>query len=360
MTIPQIQPWIDQDELQQLKRVIDSTYVTENAMTAEFEQIVREYTGARHAVAMFNGTVALYCVLRSLGIGPGDEVIVPDMTFIATSNSVILAGATPVFCDVVPGTLALDPVKAKALINTRTKAILPVQLYGLSADMDALRELCGEHHLLLVEDAAQGIGVRFRGRHVGTFGEAGILSFYGNKTITTGEGGVVLTDSEEIARACFRLKNHGRNQKGIFKHEEIGFNFSFTDLQAALGLSQFNKLSRIIAAKKHIREYYERRLGGIPHIEFQPVSPDTSPVYWFTNIYLDKVAELVAFLADRGIGTRRFFYPLHRQPCYAHLKSPSCPISLRSYETGLSLPSSAQLTDDELDYVCSAIEEFFA
>jgi len=357
--IPQIEPWIDDEDLNEVEKVIRSTFVTEHEVTREFERRLAQLTGAKHAIAMANGTVALFAILRALDVGEGDEVIVPDMTFVATANAVILAGATPIFCDVRPDTFCIDVEKAETLITDRTRAIMPVHLYGLAAEMDELTNLCHRRGLLLIEDAAQGVGVRYRGRHVGTFGDAGILSFYGNKTITTAEGGAILTDSEQLAEECYKLKNHGRREKGIFVHESIGFNFSFTDLQAALGIAQLNKLDRIISRKKEIRDRYFESLVDIPDIEFQSVPEHTSPVFWFTNIRLDRVEELVSFLKERGIGSRRFFYPLHRQPCYEHLNQPDCPESTWAYEHSLSLPSGVRLTDDQIDSAEIALKDFF-
>jgi len=357
--IPQIEPWIDKTELQLLEEVIQSTFITEGNMTKKFEGWLRDYTGSQHVIAMANGTVALYSILKALDIGPGDEVIVPDMTFIATANSVIFAGATPVFCDIDPVTLCIDVKKAKPLINRNTRAIIPVHLYGLSAAMDEICQLCESYNLFLIEDAAQGVGVRYKGKHVGTFGEASILSFYGNKTITSAEGGAVLTDSEEIAAECYRLKNHGRDKKGIFIHEKIGFNFCFTDLQAAIGVAQLSKLERIIQKKTEIREHYIQSLADLSQIRFQTVPSHILPVFWFTNIYLDDVLGLEKHLKKNNIGSRRFFYPLHKQPCYHDLKTMDCPVSLMAYRTGLSLPSSYGLTGEHLDIICNAIKGFF-
>lgn len=357
--IPQIEPWIDETELQLLQEVIQSTFITEGNMTRKFEELLRDYTGARHVIAMANGTVALFSILRALDIGPRDEVIVPDMTFIATANSVILAGATPVFCDIDPVTLCIDVNKAELLINRNTKAIIPVHLYGLSAEIDEIFQLCESYNLFLIEDAAQGVGVKYKEKHVGTFGQACILSFYGNKTITTAEGGAILTDSEEIATECYRLKNHGRDKKGIFIHEKIGFNFCFTDLQAAIGVAQLSKLERIIQKKKEIREHYIQSLSDLNQIRFQTVPSHTLPVFWFTNIYLDDVVGLAEHLKKNNIGSRRFFYPLHKQPCYRGLKTKDCPISFKAYQTGLSLPSSYGLDEKHLDTICNAIRGFF-
>ncbi len=194
--IVQIEPWIDKSELRELERVIDSTFVVEHELTREFECMTEKLTGCNHAIAVCNGTMALFVGLKALGIGPGDEVIVPNFTFIASANAVILAGATPVLCEVREDSFCLDVAKAEQSVTPRTKSVMPVHLYGQSADMDEVMAFAKRHGLSVIEDAAEAIGVRFAGKHVGTFGDVGILSYYGNKTVTCGEGGMVLTNNE--------------------------------------------------------------------------------------------------------------------------------------------------------------------
>lgn len=360
--INQIEPIIDQEELLQLKRVVDSTFVTEAALTKEFEAFFQEYTNAKYAIAYANGTVALYSILKALDIGPGDEVIVPDLTFIATSNSVIMAGARPVFCDIERKTLGLNITRAESFINEKTKAVMPVHLYGLAADIEKIAQFCEKNNLYLIEDAAQGVGVRYKGKHVGTLGHAGILSFYGNKTITCGEGGMILTDDPKIAQACYRLKNHGRDRKGVFIHEHIGFNFSFSEMQAAVGLAQCKKLERIIEKKKNIYQYYKSNLQSVDGIRFMDIPDDISPVFWFTNIFVDNPHELSKFLSKQQIGSRRFFYPLHLQPCYAKYNlsdSTMFEVTNEIYRMGLSLPSSYSLDQLSQECVIHSIQQYY-
>lgn len=356
--IPQIEPWIDSNELFHLKRVIDSTYIVENQLTKEFEEMVKKQTGSKYVIAVTNGTMALYCCLLALGLKPGDEVIVPNMTFIATSNAVIMAGGVPVFCDIEEDSLCIDPNKIKELITEKTKIIIPVHLYGNSARINEILKIAKQFNLKVLEDAAQGVGVLYNGKHVGTFGEAGILSYYGNKTITCGEGGVILTNDEEIFTKCYRLKNHGRDAKGIFKHEHIGFNFSFTEMQAAIGISQMEKLNLILNKKKLIHDKYLSELNDI--LQFQEFLPESSPVHWFSSVFTDKKIELMKFLSYKGIQTRDFFYPLDLQPCYKDFeKRADYPISHSIYNTGLSLPSSYGLTEEQQDYIIENIKKYF-
>lgn len=364
--ILQIEPWINNDELVELTKVITSTFVTENALTKQFEEQSRALTGAKHAIAMTNGTAALYVCLRALGVGPGDEVIVPDLTFIATANAVVMAGAMPVFCDIRPDTLCVDVAAAEQLVTVRTKAVMPVHLYGQAADMDAVLAFAKRHELLVVEDAAQGVGVKFNGRHVGTFGQLGVLSFFGNKTITCGEGGIVLTDDDALAKACYRLKNHGRERKGTFIHEEIGFNFSFTEMQAAIGVAQMKKLDRIVARKRQIHDRYVAELAGIQGLAPCLIDPRTSPVFWFTSFLSDDSDGLADWLAKHEVQSRRFFYPLHQQPCYQKDAAISArnlrafPVAEEGFRRGISLPSAYSLTDDQQTTVIDFVRAFHA
>src|SRR5580700_5635061 len=351
-TIVQIEPWIDECELRELKRVIDSTFLVEHDLTREFESLTAAMAGCRHAMAVCNGSMALFVCLKALGIGPGDEVIVPNLTFVATANAVILAGATPVLCDVREDTFCLDVERAEKLLTRKTRALLPVHLYGQSADMPQVMALARAHHLKVIEDAAEGVGVTFEGRHVGTFGDMGILSYYGNKTITCGEGGMVLTDDDELARAAYRLKNYGRDQKGTFVHESIGFNFSFTDLQAAIGIAQMKKLPAIVCRKREIHDRYVDELRSLAGLRPVFIDPRCQSVFWFTSFLCDNPDALSAFLRGHNIQTRRFFCPLHLQPCYADRKhvqiiDPDFRISERIYRQGISLPSAYSLTPED-------------
>ena len=360
IVINQIEPWIDNEELVQLTKVIKSTQITEGPMTHLFEKLTSNLVGSRHAIAFTNGSVALFSILKSLEIGPGDEVIVPNLTFIATATAVIMAGATPVLCDIRESDLGLDPIEVNKLITKKTKAVITVHLYGNASDIDLIQNICDANNLYLVEDAAQGVGVEYKGKHVGQFGIAGILSYYGNKTITCGEGGIVLTNSDLIRDSVYSLKNHGRLKKGIFVHERIGFNFAFTEMQAAIGVSQMGKLERIIKAKENILDKYKTEL---PELSFFDKSEFTSRyVPWFSSVKVANPETIQQALLARGIGTRRFFPPLSTQPCLSYLNSAknTFPVSERIYSSGLSLPSSAQLSREDQEYVIHAIKELDA
>ncbi len=248
--IPQVRPWLGKEELKELKEVLKSQWISGGPKIKKFQEEIAKVCGVKHAVTVCNGTQALYVGLKILGVGPGDEVIVPDFTFIASANAVVWTGAKPVFVDVDERTFNIDPSKIEKAITKKTRAIMPVHLYGQSADMTAIMKIAKKHHLYVVEDAAQGIGVKFKGKPVGSFGDVGCLSFYADKTITTGEGGMVLTNDSTLAQKVTILSNQGRISRGWYIHENLGYNFRMCDFQAAVGLGQLKKLPLIIKKKK--------------------------------------------------------------------------------------------------------------
>lgn len=355
--IPQIEPWIGEEELKEITEVIKSTWLTEGKKTKQFEEMFKDLTGAKYVYAFCNGTATLFTSLKVLGVGEGAEVIVPNLTFTASVNSIILAGAKPVLVDVDKKTFNINPNSIEEKITEKTKAIMPVHLYGQSADMGKIMQIARKHNLFVVEDAAQAVGVKFNNQHVGTFGEFGSFSLYGNKTITTGEGGMLITNDKNLASESYRFKNHGRLEKGVFIHDKIGFNFSFTEMQAAIGIAQMRKLSKIIELKKKIREMYEDLLKDVSQVTLSFVDPRCLPVYWFTNILVDDAEKLASYLKEKGIQTRRIFYPMNKQPCYT--LEGDFPNSQYAYEHGLSLPSSVLLEEEEIMKVCEEIKNFY-
>jgi perosamine synthetase len=357
--IPQIEPWLDEREIDQLLEVVESTWLIEGEKAQLFEKKLAALAQCRYAIVVCNATVGLYCCLRALGVGADHEVILPDLTFIATANSVIWAGAKPVLVDIDEETFNIDPAGIEEKITDRTRAIMPVHLYGQSADMEAIKEIAERHGLGVIEDAAQGVGARFQGRHVGGWGDVGCFSFYGNKTITTGQGGMITTDDEELRQRCLILKNHGRLERGTFVHQHIGYNFCFTDLQAALGLAQLAKLGQILSKKRKNCQLYRDFLGDVPALRFPSDDPRCQRAPWFANILVDDPEALSLHLSAAGIATRRFFYPLHLQPCYRGRWTGQFPRAERIYQRGLSLPSSATLEEEQVSYVCQQIRKFF-
>jgi perosamine synthetase len=359
--ILQIEPWIDKNEKKYLDRVVESTFVTEHELTKEFENRIKKLTGSKHAIAITNGTAAIYCCLLSLGIGPGDEVIVPNLTFVATANAVIMTGATPVLCDISSVSMCIELEQIKKVVTDKTKCIIPVHLFGNASQMNEIIDYAKENKIKIVEDAAQGVGVKIGNKHVGTFGDLGILSFYGNKTITCGEGGIILTEDDSLAKRCYQLKNHGRSRKGVFVHETIGFNFSFTEMQAAIGLSQLDKLDQIVSIKERIYNRYCNAFTNADICIPERVKNVTS-VMWMSFFFFKNRRGLEEHMTSKGIQTRKFFYPLHLQPCYKDFPSivkDSCyDVSISLFENGLCLPSSVLMTDEDQDTVIAEVLNF--
>ncbi len=355
--IAQIEPWIDDQELEEVTAVILSTWLTEHKKTARFEKQFAALTNTRHAIAVSNATGGLFICLKAFDIGPGDEVIAPSLTFVATINAIIMAGAIPVLADIDAETFNLSIENVEPLIGPNTKAIMPVDLYGQACDWDQYRVLADRHGIHLVEDAAQAVGTTYKESHVGGIADVACFSFFGNKTMTTGQGGMLTTNSDETARRCYALKNHGRAVRATFVHEHIGFNFGFTEMQAAVGIAQLRKLDQIIARKKYIEQLYQKKLAGLPAVRFPKTDPNGSPVPWFSNILIDDPATLADDLEKKGIQTRRFFPPIHQQPCYRGMFKGHYPNAEQAYASGLSLPSSVSLHDQQIDFVAQAVRE---
>jgi perosamine synthetase len=355
--IPQMEPWFDDSEARALHHYIRAGgWVTEFEKTAEFERALCAFTGARHCVVVNNGTVSLSLGLLALGVGPGDEVIVPDLTMIATANAAKLIGAEPVFVDVDARTLCLDVGRVAGAVTPRTRAVVHVSLNGRSNDLDALARLCRSRGLRLLEDAAQSLGSRFRGRHLGTVGDAGCFSFSAPKIISTGQGGALVTDDDGLADRARRLKDFGRARGGHDVHDQIGFNFKFTDVQAVIGLEQMKKLPWRVARKKDIYRRYAARLADVPAVRMVPTDlGETTP--WFIDVYVEDPERLQAHLAANGVGTRRVYPPVHSQGAYQ--LADDFPVASHWSARGLWLPSSSRLTDAQVDFVCAAIAGYY-
>lgn len=370
--IPQFEPWLGEEEKRLLCECIDDNWITGGLKVKEFERRIAELCQVKHAIACCNGTLGLYMVLAAMGIGEKimgagvwHEVIVPDFTFIASANAVMMVGAVPVFVDINKADLNINIKNLEKAITPMTKAIMPVHIYGRPAAMDDVMALAAKYKLKVIEDAAQGVGVSYKGKPVGGIGDAGMISFYGDKTITTGEGGMVLTNDDELAYRCLLLKHQGRTGRGIYYHEHIGYNFRLTDLQAAVGLAQLGKLAEIIIAKKTSEALYKKLLCNTPGVKFLKDRNNTKTVPFRIVAFVDNPDGLGEYLKKYGIGTNRVFRPLHMQPCYKQWKwkayeNPSWnfPNSIWAYEHGLALPSSAKLTTEQIEYICQAIDVF--
>lgn len=352
----QIEPWMGTAERDELLRVIESNFITEGPKTKEFEEACAQYLGTPFCTTTNNATAGLAMALMVLGVGPGHEVLIPDFTFIATANAVTLVGARPVLVDIDPATLTLSLEQIRRHITSRTKAIIPVHLNGRCPDMNRLLAIAREHCLFVVEDAAQAFGSRYEGQCLGTFGDLGVFSLGTTKIITSGQGGLIVTRRKDLREGLIRLKDQGRLHRSEDWHPTIGYNFKFTDLQAAVGLAQIHNINERIARKRALFHLYQQMLADIEEVQFLPMDlQETTP--WFVDIFCTPRDELKAYLDERNIQTRRFYYPLHEQPCYR--QSVEFPFSSRVSRRGLWLPSSCFLTREEVRHVAQEIRSFF-
>lgn len=350
-------PTITSEDIRLVTDAVSSGWVSsQGAYIERFEREFADFCGVRHCVAVSNGTVAIHLALKVLNIGRGDEVIVPDLTFVATANAVVLAEATPVIADVRPSDWCLDPESVESLITPRTRAIIPVHLYGHPAAMDELRTLAQKHKLKIIEDAAEAHGAEYRGRKVGGLGDCATFSFYGNKIITTGEGGAITTDSGEVAQRARFLRDHGMSKERRYWHTEVGYNYRMTNLQAALGVAQLGQIATFLAERARILENYRRHLA--PHgVTLNPHLGDTCPVNWITCVLLDGVSReerdlVIARLHEVGVDTRPFFYPLSALPMYARKPGPvSVDLSVR----GINLPTYPGLPEADIERICQTL-----
>ena len=336
-------PHLGEREKKKLTECIDSTYVsTAGPFVPEFEERFAGYLGSPFAVAVQSGTAALHVALVELGVGPGDEVIVPALSFVASVNPILYAGGTPVLVDVDPVTWTLDLQKVREALTPRTKAIIPVHLYGNPCDMDALAELCAGRNIVLIEDATESLGGTWRGQATGTMGTLGCFSFNGNKLITTGGGGMVTARDAEQAKHIKFLVNQARDGSKGYYHPELGYNYRMTNLEAALGLAQLERIDEFLAAKKRFAAIYHETLDGLPGVALQQEAPGGESAWWLPSIAVEHipVPELQEALRERGVPTRRIFSPLHTYP-YLQQHAPfPCPNAERIYEQGLNLPAS--------------------
>ena len=301
--IAQMQPWIGEEEKRAVIEYVGSGgWLTEFQRTREFEQAIAAYVESRYASVVTSGTVSLFVALKAMGVGPGDEVIVPDYSMIASANAVVLAGGTPRFVDIDRTTLCLDLDLAEQAMTARTKAMMIVSINGRAPDMARALALARAHRLGLLEDAAQSLGSRWHGKHLGTFGDIGCFSFSVPKVITTGQGGALVTDRDDLIEAIRKLRDFGRSKEGVDQHEALGYNFKFTDLQAVIGLAQMAKLDWRVQRKKAMFTLYRRELADVPDVTFVETNvEETSP--WFMDLLVPDPLALQAHLKERGIGS---------------------------------------------------------
>ncbi|MFH0847738.1 MAG: DegT/DnrJ/EryC1/StrS family aminotransferase [Chloroflexota bacterium] len=366
--IPVCEPLLGEKELEYLTNCVKSNWISSRgSYIDEFEQKFASYCGSKYGVTTTSGTTALHLALVTKGIGKGDEVIVPTLTMSASLYPIVYTGATPVLVDSEPVTWNIDVGKIEARITGKTRAIMPVHLYGHPCDMDAIMALARKHHLYVVEDAAEVHGALYKGRKAGAIGDTGCFSFYANKIITTGEGGMVVTDNEELATRARILKDQAHSPQKHFFHEMIGFNYRMTNLQAALGVAQLEKIERYIEMRRKNAADYNRRLKEIPGITLPAEREWARNVYWMYAILIqDEFGmtrdELRAKLWEKGIETRDFFIPMHYQPCFHKLglfRGESYPVAEELGRRGMFLPSSTGLTSEQKEYICDCIQEIY-
>lgn len=334
-----------------------------------FEEEFSNFCSAKHGIAVCNGTAALHLSLVALGIGAGDEVILPSLTFVATSAAIRHAGATPVFVDCIPEIGVIDPDAVQQAITDKTKAIIAVHLYGHPADADAILKIANTHNLFFIEDAAEAHGAKCRGKRVGGLGHVGIFSFYGNKVLTTGEGGMITTNDDKLDQRIRLLRDHAMDKERRYWHPEVGFNYRITNLQAAIGVAQLDRYEELKTKREKILENYKK--SGIEKkyfLSFNPQLDWATPTVWLISIvFKDKLniekRNLVAKkLREKGIDTRPYFIPNHKMPPYKSyrvvgaLGGSSLPVSDALSMTGLNLPSSTNLTKDDILYITENLE----
>ncbi len=353
--IPVSNPLISQTELDYVSDAVRSGWVSSlGAYIDAFETRFAAYCGTKYALTVSNGTVGLHLALVALGVRSGDEVIVPDLTFVATANAVRMAQAEPVMVDVCRDTYCIDPEQVVRAITSRTKAILPVHLYGHPADMTALREIAQAHKLHLIEDAAEAHGAFMHGNRTGAMGDCGVFSFYGNKIITSGEGGMITTDDPVLFQRLKYLRDHAMSKEIRYWHTEVGYNYRMTNIQAALGLAQLEKIDQFIARRATLLEQYRTLLA--PHgVECNPAALGAQPVNWMTCAVVEGLGreqrdKVIALMREQGVDSRPFFFPVSSLPMY---RGASNPVSQLLSDNGFNLPTYVDLTSEQVSQICT-------
>ena len=356
--IPISKPFIGPREKELVIDALDSGWVSSiGKYIDEFEEKFARYCGTEYALAVSNGTTGLHLALATLGLQAGDEVIVPDLTFVATANAVAYTGATPVLADVDADTLCLDVASVKSLITPRTKAIIPVHLYGHPADMDALTEIADAHGLAIVEDAAEAHGAEYKGRRVGSFGKCAVFSFYGNKVITTGEGGMLTTNDREFHQRAKRLRDHAMSPEKRYFHEERGYNYRITNLQAALGVAQLERIDEFLDRRTEIMSWYSSAIATSDSVRLNRVKNWAKSAFWMVCLEVDWFDEarrdaFMQALRARGVDSRPYFCTMSSMPMY---RQAPLPVASRKAQTGLNLPSFFELSKAEVQRIGSDV-----
>ncbi|HZR22177.1 MAG TPA: DegT/DnrJ/EryC1/StrS family aminotransferase [Vicinamibacterales bacterium] len=356
-------PDITEDDIAAVVDVLRSGRLALGPQSEEFERLIAEYVGVRHAIAVSSGTAALHMIVRALGFGRGDEVLVPSFTFAASVNALLFEGVTPVFVDIERDTFNLDPDDVERKITPRTKAIMAVDVFGHPAEWDRLDAIARAHRLRIIDDSCEALGAEYRGRRVGQFGDAGAFAFYPNKQLTTGEGGVVVTNDGEIARACRSLRNQGRPEMGAWlEHERLGYNYRLDEMSCALGCSQMRRIETLLAKRERVAAQYTDRLRRLEWISAPAVRPHVRAswfVYVVTVSGIDR-GDVIDSLAAAGIPARAYFSPVHLQSYIRALMPgpvPQLPVTDAVARRAVALPFHGNLTDEEIERVVDALSK---
>ncbi|MEJ7861515.1 MAG: DegT/DnrJ/EryC1/StrS family aminotransferase [Pyrinomonadaceae bacterium] len=365
--IPVAGPSITEKEISYVTdAVTNAWYENANIYNQKFEKAFADYIGVNHAISLPSCTSAIHLSLLALGVGTGDEVIVPDVTWIASAAPITYVGATPVFADIDAQTWCLSAESFEFHITPRTKAVIPVDLYGSMPDMDALYEVAQRYNIAVIEDAAESVGSEYKGKKAGSFGDAGVFSFHGSKTLTTGEGGMLVTNREDIYQRALFLRDHGRKPGDVmFFNHEVAYKYKMSSLQAALGLAQLERVDELVNYKRQIFAWYQSRLSDIEGITLNYEAPQTKNSYWMVTVILDKKYNLdkptlMKLMSEREIDCRPFFFPLSSIPAYENTQQAIAakqnnPVGYSISEYGINLPSGMNLTQDKVDYVCDSL-----
>ena len=366
--IPIAGPWITEKEIRYVSdAVANGWYANSAKYQSEFEQAFAAFTGRRYGIALPSCTSGLHLALLALGVGPGDEVIVPDVTWIATSAPVSYVGAIPVFADFDAASWCVTAESIEAVLTPRTRAVIVVDLYGNMPDLDPILELCRERNVAVIEDAAEAAGATYKSRPAGSFGTFSAFSFHGSKTLTTGEGGILLLDDEEAYWRCLKLRDHGRDPGDMmFWNRTIGHKYRMSAMQAALGMAQLERLPELIERKRAIFDWYRRELENLPGVTLNAEAPEVFNVYWMVTVVLDAQLgwtkeKLVPTLRAHNIDSRPFFYPLSMQPAYESFPTAAAArnrnsISYAVSPYGINLPSALSLTEEQVVFVASKLK----
>jgi dTDP-4-amino-4,6-dideoxygalactose transaminase len=350
-------------EMQYVQEAFDTNWVAPLGPNVnEFEKELAAKVGSKHAAAMTSGTGAIHLALKAAGVGEGDIVFCPTLTFSATANPIIYQNATPVFIDSDYETWNMDPKALEAAFKKygdKVKAVLVVHLYGLSADMDKIMEICNKYDVTVIEDAAESLGAYYKGRHTGTFGEFGVFSFNGNKIITTSGGGMLVSDDEEKIKKVRFWSTQSRDAARHYQHSELGFNYRMSNVVAGIGRGQLRVLDQRVAKKKYIFEFYKRELGQLEGVEFMPINDWNEPNYWLSVMTLNgsvRPLDVMEALEKENIESRPVWKPMHMQPFFAEYDYVGSDVSEKLFENGVCLPSDTKMTDEDLERICSIIK----